>query len=142
MDCCFNRFIPESTADVIVLRPHSKTWLNGLAMSYDQKFPRQLDGIMTRQEFYATINEVNNLLFDDWPCLLCFSCGYLLCCCTLGLSFCPSFLMVQSATKHLKKLLSEVNEAFQDRGIQWRLFKRNSTSWIEISLNMKLINST
>lgn len=34
MDCCFNRFIPKSTQDRIVIRPASKTFINGMSESY------------------------------------------------------------------------------------------------------------
>lgn len=34
MDCVFNAFIPKSTDDMIVIRPASKTFINGMAESY------------------------------------------------------------------------------------------------------------
>jgi hypothetical protein len=34
MDCCFNKFIPKSKPDLIVIRPMGKTFINGLAESY------------------------------------------------------------------------------------------------------------
>ena len=37
MDICFNRYIPKSTDDVIIIRPASKTFVNGMAEAYSME---------------------------------------------------------------------------------------------------------
>ena len=37
MDCVFNRYIPKSAEDKLIIRPGSKTWFNGMAESYSYK---------------------------------------------------------------------------------------------------------
>ena len=34
MDACFNRYIPKSSDDTIIIRPASKTFVNGMAEVY------------------------------------------------------------------------------------------------------------
>ena len=34
MDCCFNRYIPKSQDDMIVIRPAGKTFINGMSEAY------------------------------------------------------------------------------------------------------------
>lgn len=37
MDCCFNRYIPKSTSDTIIIRPATKTFVNGMAEAFSYK---------------------------------------------------------------------------------------------------------
>ena len=34
MDCYFNKFIPKPSEDTIIIRPATKTFVNGMAESY------------------------------------------------------------------------------------------------------------
>ncbi len=34
MDSCFNRYIPKSSPDTIIIRPSGKTFINGMAESF------------------------------------------------------------------------------------------------------------
>jgi hypothetical protein len=47
MDCLFNTQIPKSSDKKIILRPTSKTFISGLASSYDTNFPEQLKGYIS-----------------------------------------------------------------------------------------------
>ena len=50
MDCLFNKKIPTSTKDKIILRPTSKTFITGLAGSYDEKYPKSLSNRISVEE--------------------------------------------------------------------------------------------
>lgn len=140
MDCCFNRMIPKSDGGCAVLRPVSKTWVNGLSSSYDEQYPPMLEGRIETVEFKQTISEINDALFDYWPCFFCFGFGYFFCLCTLGLSFCPALVCVRDARGHVEGVLEDINVRFRGRGITWDLIVRHSTSWIEIRVKDNLIS--
>jgi hypothetical protein len=93
----------------VKLYPTSVRFINGLASSYEDDWPFQLEGQVSDdlsshcmlmlalfmqikiEEYTAAINQINNTLDDYWPCDFCFYCGYFCCPCTLGLSlFCPN----------------------------------------------------
>ena len=73
------------------LYPTSVRFINGLASSYEDDWPFELEGQIKIEEYTAAINQINNTLDDYWPCDFCFYCGYFCCPCTLGMSlFCPN----------------------------------------------------
>ena len=66
------------------LYPTSVRFINGLASSYEDDWPFELEGQIKIEEYTAAINQINNTLDDYWPCDFCFYCGYFCCPCTLG----------------------------------------------------------
>ena len=73
MDCCFNRFIPKSTNDMLVIRPASKTFINGMAEAYsfDDYDERFLKGILFQREYDAIVERINNAIYSEYPCPGC-----------------------------------------------------------------------
>ena len=134
MDCIFNKYIPPSSSQCVVIPPGGKTWLNGLAERYDDTYPRALEGFMTREDFKKAMNEINDVLFNYWPCFLCFNFGYFCCLCTAGLSFCPSLLCIYDAKENLRTALGRLNKYWESQGIVWSLHTKCSTSWLELYL--------
>ena len=135
MDCVFNKLIPESTLDRIILRPTSKTWVNGIAHSYSEDYPIGLEAYMTEDEFLEAIGSINDSLNDLWPCLLCYCIGYSFCLCTLCLSFLPTYMCIAESKTEAEKAISKVNSTYKSRNMSWHLVLTCSTSWIEIKLN-------
>ena len=80
------------------------------------------------------INCFNELLFQYWPCPLCFCIGYMFSPCTLGLSFlCPS-VCISDAEKSLKGSIEYFNkQKLKSKGLKVRLVKQCSTSWVTLS---------
>ncbi|TYZ69028.1 hypothetical protein PybrP1_011014 [[Pythium] brassicae (nom. inval.)] len=79
---------------------------------------------------------INQTVEDYFPCLPCYSCGYLCCFATCGLSL----LFPEPCTNELERNVETVlkrlsnREAFLYRGIVWKLCrdKRSRTSWLEL----------
>jgi hypothetical protein len=72
MDCLFNRFIPKPTDSTMVLRPGSKTYINGMCDNYQGKYNEEkLKGLMTRNDFEGIIDAINDSLVHEYPCPGC-----------------------------------------------------------------------
>jgi hypothetical protein len=84
MDCIFNNYIPETAGRIIILRPTSKTFVNGLAATYDTSYHPMLKDYISEREYSYAINKIVDDLFMMWPCCFCFTYGYLCSLCTLG----------------------------------------------------------
>ena len=66
---------------------------------------------------------------------MCFFVGYLLCPCTLGLSFMMPNQCIKDAESNLRNSLEYYNRhKFKNRSLRIKLMKRCSTSWIELRL--------
>ena len=91
MDSIFNRCtIPESTPLVLIVRPSGKTWVTGMASSFDVDSYDPLFFTptgLTERVYRHILDQLNDLLYSNWPCMLCQCLGYSLCLCTLSLSF-------------------------------------------------------
>ena len=96
-DCLFNTQIPKSSESRIIIRPSAGTFINGIAKAYDSEYPPQLKGHLTEMEFRVTMENINDMLFTYFPCLLCWTLGYLCCPFTLGLSLCCPAICVTDA---------------------------------------------
>ncbi len=102
MDALFNKLVPPSKPpDMLVIRPFGKTFITGLASSYtvDSYDADILAPYIARKEFTAMIESLNEVLYANWPCGPCQMIGYILCPCTLGLSFLLPSITVSEA-KH------------------------------------------
>jgi hypothetical protein len=91
MDSLFNRCtIPESTPLLLIVRPSGKTWVTGMASRFDIDCynPQFFNNTgLKEREFVHIIDQLNDLIYSNWPCMLCQCLGYSLCLCTLSLSF-------------------------------------------------------
>ena len=134
MDCIFNKSIPRSTSNVLIIRPTSKTFITGLAGSYDETYSQLLVDRISVEQWSGAIGKINEALFFYWPCFMCMSFGYCFSLCTLGLSFCCPGLRIFEAKKRVLREIEEINKDFARVGIKLRLVTKCSTSWIELSL--------
>ena len=88
MCCIFNKKVPKSTNDCVVVKPGCCTFVNGLAYTYDENsYDNSLEGKLSQSEYYNLVSLVNDKLMSYMPCptLTCY--GYLLALPTLGLTF-------------------------------------------------------
>lgn len=132
MDCCFNRFIPKSTPDCFVIRPASKTFVNGMAEAYSFKDfdVKLMEWNMSRREFEAMIERINNSIWSEYPCPGCQLFAYFCCLCTGGLSCVIPYLQVKQAMRKLHKELDNINKILLARRIRLEHRCENSTSYI------------
>ena len=134
MDCYFNKHIPKSEPQKVILRPVDKTFVTGVSSYYEETYPLELENYMSKEEFFSSIKEINDSLFYYWPCFLCLSFGYCFSICTLGLSLCCPYVCVRDATQRVYHVITKINKKYQNRGVKWQLVKHCSTSWIQIDI--------
>ena len=136
MDCIFNKFIPKSSNKKIILRPTSKTFISGIAQSYDTTFPNELSNIISEKEYSYAINKVIEDAIIWWPCCFCLTYGYAFSICTLGLSFCFPMCCVSEAKAQLQSSIIWVNENILHKyNLNLSYKQKCSTSWLEIDIN-------
>lgn len=135
MECLFNRYIPDSTKNLIIIKPIGKTFINGLASSYDESFPIELNGKIDELTYKNAIGEINENLINYWPCLCARCMGYLCCLCTFGLSFCIPSCCIKDAENMLERQIIYLNrQAFLPSNLKLGFKKKCSTSWLEIQI--------
>ena len=136
MDCCFNRFIPKSSKDLVVIRPAAKTFINGMSESYSYEDYKDEDisKYISKKEYEKIVDQINGSLFNEYPCHGCQLFGYCCCPCTLGLSFILPYLKVRRAMRALQKEIIRMNEHYKGRNIKFELRVEKSTSYILIYL--------
>lgn len=134
MDCIFNKVIPSSTGNVFIIRPTSKTFITGLAGSYDESYLEVLTNRVSVEQWSGAMGKINEVLFFYWPCFMCMSFGYCFCMCTLGFSFCCPGMRIFEAKKKVKAEIEEINKDFSNRGVYLKLVQKCSTSWIEVTI--------
>lgn len=116
-----------------------KTWVNGLAMEYDEDAYNQeiIGKFITRKDFIRVIVQINDTLFSFYPCPLCQCCGYCLCPCTLGLSFLLPYICIRDAEKEARLIISELNhKVLSLKSVVIKLVRTCCTSWVRISLDI------
>ncbi len=135
MDCAFNKLIPEETNTRIILRPTSKTFINGLASTYDTTYNPLLKDYITEKEYHYVVNKVVDELSMMWPCCFCFTYGYLFSICTLGLSFCFPNFCISEAKITLLKSIEDVNKSILNKkGLKLSYQQKCSASWLQIDV--------
>ena len=121
MDCLFNMQIPKSTEYEYIIRPEGKityafkkigkTFVSGVASSYSANYNHELlKNYISKEDFKYMINCFNEILFQYWPCPLCFCIGYLFSPCTLGLSFLLPGVCINDAETNLRGSLEYFNK--------------------------------
>lgn len=135
MDCIFNKCIPESDERRIILRPTSKTFINGLASSYETDYNPRLKDYISEREYSYVINKIVDELSMMWPCCFCFSYGYLCCLCTVGLSFIFPSCCISEAKLRLLDSIKEANaNILNKRNLSLSYQQKCSTSWLQIDI--------
>jgi hypothetical protein len=133
MDCIFNKFIPLTDEQKIILRPTSKTFINGMAPSYDTTYPEELRDYISEREYSYMINKIIDELTMMWPCCFCFTFGYMFCLCTIGLSFLLPNCCISEAKIRLQDSIKEANESIlKNKNLQLSYHQKCSTSWLQI----------
>lgn len=102
MDALFNKLVPPSKPPyMLVIRPAGKTFITGLASAFavDSYDAHMLAPYISLKQFTDMIEHLNEVLYANWPCGPCQVIGYVLCPCTLGLSFLLPSITVSEA-KH------------------------------------------
>jgi len=134
MDCIFNKFVPKSTNNRIIIPPTGKTFISGIASTYSENFPKELQPYLSESDFIKVMAEVNDMLLTYWPCLFSFCLGYLCCPCSLGLSFLIPNTCIGDAVDGIERELTVFNnEMLRSKGLKMEWKKQCSTSWFEIT---------
>ena len=134
MDFLFNKTIPESSNTTLVIRPAGKTWINGLAQQYCEDYDEStMHSFMNEAEFKNVVSHINDILYNFWPCPLCFCTGYVCCPCTFGLSFTFSYACIKDALTQVYRAIEHYNVSkFQTRQMKLSLHFGFCTSWLQI----------
>ena len=124
MDSIFNKYIPKSTEDMLVIRPGSKTWFNGMAESYSYKDydPKLMEWHMSQREFDQMIENINDSIWSFYPCPGCQLFAYLCCICTIGCSCVIPTIQVREAREKLLKRLGQMNQSLMPRRMRLEQF--------------------
>lgn len=142
MDCLFNQYIPLSAGPKIIIKPCGQTFINGLASSYDEEFPIQLQGYIEENTYKKCIVDLNEILINYWPCLCARAIGYLCCLCSFGASLLMPNVCISDAEEAFRRRLDYYNdEYFKNKGFNIKLYKKCSTSWLEITIIKDIKNS-
>src|SRR6476661_5020108 len=113
MDCICNLKIPKSGEHTYIIRPSTKTWINGIPLGYEDYYDASLlKNYLTEKEFSSIMEQINDSIYEYAPCSYCFWYGYVCCFCTLGLSFVVPFLCMKDVTFNLRKTVTHINEHF------------------------------
>ena len=85
--CIWNRFVPPSQSDTIIVPPEGSTFINGLAQAYaeDGYDAEKLKGYLTVREYDKVLEDINGELITYMPCPICWCVGILLTIPTFGL---------------------------------------------------------
>ena len=85
--------------------------MNGLAGRFEEHTynSKKLSKYLTEKEYDLIIEKVNDTLFEFWPCTPCFCIGYLLCPCTLGLSFLAPNICISEAKEEVELQIQIIN---------------------------------
>ena len=136
MDCIFNKKIPKSTNKHLVLRPNAKTFVNGIASSYEIVYFEELKPYVREIEYTHHMTRIIEGLTIMWPCMYCLSVGYLCSLCTFGLSFCLPNICISEAVASFLQDIDEANrEFFNPNKLHLSLQRRCCTSWLQIDIN-------
>ena len=135
MGCIFNKNVPVSTSDCIVIRPGCCTFVSGLAYSYDEtSYDKSLSAKLSKREFEQLISGVNDKLMSYMPCPTITCYGYLLALPTLGLTFLLMYLCcVKKAENKVREYCENANKSkLKPSGFELTLVIRGGTSWLEL----------
>ena len=132
MDCLFNLQIPPSSTRTVVVRPKGKTFITGVASSYDITFDEKRLGDYIKESEYAyLIGFLNDTIKSYWPCTASIWFGYILSPITLGLSFLIPNLCIKDAKVALISAIQRQNRIkLKEKGLIMKYVQGWSTSWL------------
>lgn len=115
----------------------------GISSSYCTKYPLELSGIVSREDFEDIISRLNETIRNHWPCHTCYLFGYGFSLCTFGLSMIlPSYCM-STADFYANEMLKHVSlkAKFYEKKITFTIQKGFLNSYIEIRFPAKLLDN-
>ena len=126
--------IPKSSRDCFIIEPYSKTFITGIAKTYNSDYNSNiLDQYISESEYNLMLERFNNSLVRLWPCDLIIAISYLLSPLTCCLSFLIPNLCISDAEEALKLQIDYYNAyRLKERGLHVKLIKKYSTSWMEL----------
>ena len=132
-DWLFNTQIPRSSSSVVIVRPASKTWVNGLAQTYSELYDEdRLGGYIEQREYEQIMERINDMLINYFPCPLSWWCGYICCLFTLGLSLLCPYICISDAEEQVDQLIRRINsKKLKQKQMKLVLRKKCMTSWLE-----------
>ena len=120
---CFNRYVPASKDDLIVVPPGGITFVNGMAFSYREykSYDERLKPYLSKSEFRECISAINDDLEVKMPCPGLTGLSYLLAIPTLGLTLLLAWLCcVRRAENDVREIISDYNrEKFAKKNIDF-----------------------
>jgi len=135
MDWFFNKKIPKSTSKKLILKPTSKTFINGISSSYEMTYFEELKPYINKLEYKRVMESLIEGNIIMWPCDFCFNFGYVCSICTLGISFCFPYFCIKQATKSFLEDIDNLNnETFHKYNLHLSLQKKFCTSWLQIDI--------
>ena len=78
------------------------------------------------------MSSINDAIYADSPCDLCFGFGYACCVCTLGLSFCCPYICMNQVKQTIRYQIKNMNPSLAKKGLKMQLRQKCGTSWIEL----------
>ncbi|CAM9715550.1 unnamed protein product [Pylaiella littoralis] len=120
---------------VIRLEPTGiKLGATGISSSYDDGYPQELEGWISKEEWLECIGRINNALMDRFPCGLCRLQAYCCCPCTLGLSLLSMRSQAKEIERGVGEVVSSVNRNLEARKIEVRFdFRRRwCRAWVQV----------
>jgi hypothetical protein len=135
MDWLCNKKIPKSTPKTLILKPTSKTFINGMSPSYEIIYFEELKPYINRKEYDKVMERIIEGNIIMWPCDFCLNFGYVCCLCTLGFSFCfPNYCINEATKSFLQDIEIANNETFHKYNLHLSLQKKCCTSWLQIDI--------
>ena len=135
MNWFFQKRIPKSTSKRLILKPTSKTFINGMSSSYEITYFEELKPYINKLEYKRVMERLIEGNIIMWPCDFCFNFGYICCICTLGISFCfPRFCINEATKSFLEDIDTVNNETFHKYNLHLSLQKKFCTSWLQIDI--------
>lgn len=111
--------------DPIVIRPDGNITLFGLTNHFSTDMPSKLLSIIAPDEYKYTIKKLNKVLYRRVSMnfkIFLLSC--VCCCCTGGLSLCPSLIMSNHTREKVRIILEKENERIYNKlGMHWTFSK-------------------
>lgn len=111
--------------DAIIIRPNGNITLFGLSNHFSTVMPTKLLSVIAPDEYRYTIIRINKVLKRRMSTnFKIFLCNSVCCCCTCGLSLCPSIVINSHTKDMIRNILEEENKRIYHKlGLHWSFSK-------------------
>jgi hypothetical protein len=115
---------------------------SSISSSYSDQYDPVLTNVIPKKEFERMVEDLNDTILENWPCLACYLSSCLCIPCTLGLSILATSYCTSLAEAAARKYLRNVSLAarFYDRQVTFRLLKGLCNSHVEIEFPISLVS--